>query len=141
MIVHKESKTLFLDPSDTGRAAPCPICGREYQPNGTGPANSRAATMALHHLPSEHYLGGFAPTVHDWAYLLCGSGWAVHATYGDSDLTAMDRWSADWVYERLMHAQVERRCRYGLRWWYHLMAERNAAAVRAAGDSSYRHSH
>lgn len=141
MRIHGESRTLFLEPEDTDKSGPCPVCGLIYKPNGTGPANSPRTARALKYLPSEHYLGGFPPTFHDWAFLICREGWVVHATYGNLSVTAFDFDSANIGYNRLMHAKVRRTAPFGTQWIWHSMADRNEAFVAGLGDSSFRHEH
>lgn len=141
MLIDKGSRTIFLDSSDIEMERVCPVCRERFRPNGTGPAGSPRATRLLHYLPSEHYLGGMAPTVHDWAYLVCPAGWSVHATYAGKSYTAMDKETADQVYCSLMHEQVRQRAPRATRWWFHLMVERNHGAVAALGAGSYHHEH
>jgi len=142
MFIDKIGKTIYLEYGEPLRGFPCPICGTWYQSNGTGPSNNETVTEMLHKLPSEHYLGGFAPYFHDIAYLICGSGWAVHATYGkNGSVTAVDRESADDSYLTLMHYQVNCKCNIFNSWWYHRMAKRNYEFVDHFGQSSFNHGH
>ena len=135
-----ESKTIYLTPSDKGPIL-CPVCQKLYKPNGTGPANSPLEARLLKYLPSEHILGGFAPYCHDVGYLLCPEGWKVVCNYGIHRVIMVDKKTADDGYEELMKVQTRHRAGPITRWWYLLMAERNAEAVRLLGDSSYCHKH
>ena len=142
MFIDKKGRTLYIDYGEPLLGFNCPICGTYYKSNGTGPANNETVTKLLHKLPSEHYLGGFAAFCHDASYLVCGSGWAVHATYGKNGaVTAIDRDSADDMYLELMQYQVNHRCGMLNSWWYHLQAKRNYKFVCDFGESSFVHGH
>jgi len=141
MIVDKRGKTMYVSVNDMSPKVVCPACSSPHKIrcNGTGPQNKPILTKLLQLLPSEHYIGGFAPFCHDLAYSLCAVGWALTVEYLGVIRTAVDKDSADLLYLDLMTAQVNRLAPPALRPIMRLNARRNYEAVHLAGDSSYSH--
>lgn len=139
-IVDHQSKTVFLEYGDPDDPIICPICGKPWKSNGTGPTSLPLVAKFLQMLPSEKKLGGFPPKFHDLAFLICPEGWAVSAKYGSLEVTAVDFDSANDGYRDLMKAQAARRSRILRKMWQDI-ADRNYAFVCEFGRSSYRHDH
>jgi len=141
MLIDKPGKTLYIDIADLSHKWVCPVCGRRLRANGTGPTNKPLLTKALQLLPSEKYIGGFAPKMHDVAYTICPAGWALNVEYLGKSYTAIDKFSADIMYRDLMHAQVNRLAPRYLQPIMHINADRNYQCVIIGGHSSYAHKH
>lgn len=142
MMIDQNGKTLYVSIADQTHKVVCPACKPPHRIrcNGTGPQNKPILTKLLQLLPSEQYIGGFAPWCHDLAYSLCAVGWALTVEYLGVIRTAIDKDSADLLYLDLMLAQVNRLAPPALRPIMRLNARRNYSAVHLAGDSSYSHS-
>jgi len=141
MLVDPITKSIWIDESDVGLEAKCPVCGDLYKSNSTGPSSNPALTEIIQKLPSESILGGWAPTVHDWAYLVCPEKWWVMVEIDHRVYSAKDKETADELYYLLMKHQVKTRAKWVTRWWYYLQAKRNYLAVKMAGADSFKHVH
>ena len=142
MLADAVNRILHIEERDVGLSVVCPVCNRYFRPNGTGPASVPLFTRILQMMPSEDYLGGFPPYVHDLAYLLCPEGWTIVVHLDNTFVTITNREQADKVYLRLMLRQVMMKTEPGLRRKYMRgLAYRNYKAVCVGGSSSYKHKH
>lgn len=136
MIIHAETKQIAVTEEDLWNGFPCPVCGKFYVPNGTGPTNKALIAKILKGMPSEAIVGGVPARFHDTAYLLCPAGWTVHL----GTHQAASKKQADRQYFRLMMDQHKDSSGLAsfLVW---IMAKRNYGFVCVFGRSSFKHDH
>jgi hypothetical protein len=127
---------VMLEDSDLWGGFVCPVCGKHYLPNGTGPTSMGLFSKILKGFPSELMVGGIPPRLHDCAYNLCPAGFIVRYR----ELKISTRKQADKGYLWLM-LDAHKDARGLAKGMLHVVAWRNYKAVRIGGEPSYKHSH
>lgn len=98
----------------------CPVCGKEYVPNGVGPDSIPELTTVLDNLPSSHLLR-YGANWHDWFFHL-GDKWGTQE-------------DADRIMYELNEKQISLKCSWWNAWYYRIMNKRNYVFVRKFGHN------
>lgn len=113
---------IFITDNLAQQGGNCPVCGKEFTPNGIGPQDIPELTSVLNSLPTSHILR-YGANFHDWLYHI--------------GTTEADRKAAD----DLMFAKNRWKIGVCVKWYnrpfYHISNYRNYLFVRAFGKKFF----